>query len=232
MQRLRKSLDWRILCWWLAVLTVALLIKRHYSIAGAAELDWMLRPLALLLEWTSGHAFHQDALHEWVSPAADVRLVKACAGINFMLMSLLAWAWVFRPVSAVSGSPVVWVVRLMVLLGTVTAAAWITSLLANSLRILIAMQLPEQDAGMHRLIGMLVYVPLLSLQLLADGRGNLRLALSGPVLLYTLLMVIVPMLTGNALRSPALFIEHLLMLAAMAAVMLGLGAVKGSEDLK
>jgi len=234
MQSPREWLDWRMLCWWLAVLTVALLIKRHYSIASAADLDWMLRPLALLLEWASGHAFQQDALHEWVSPGADVRLVKACAGINFLLMSLLAWAWVFRPSPRANGNPAVWIAGYSALLCTVAASAWITSLLANSLRILVAMHLPEQDSGMHRIIGLLVYVPLLSLQLLAGDRKNWKRALAGPVLLYFLLMALVPLLTGNALRSPVLFIEHLFTLAAMAALMLGLyltweKAVKGSH---
>ena len=97
MRCLRKRPDGKTLAWWLTALAVALAIKHHYSVASAADLQWMLRPLSQLLEWISGHPFHRDGLHEWVSESADIRLVKACAGINFLLMSLLAWAWVFRP---------------------------------------------------------------------------------------------------------------------------------------
>ncbi len=218
MQRRLSVPDWRSLSWWLAVLGIALTIKHHYSIATAADLDWMLRPLSLLLEWLSGHSFHRDQLQEWVSVSADVRLVKACAGINFMLMSLLAWAWVFRPCH---GNPDVstWIGGRILLLLAVLVAAWSSSLLANSLRILITMNLPDPGTQVHRLIGLTVYVPLLSLQLLG-GRGNWQAALLGPVILYSLVMALVPLLTSNALKNPALFFDHLLNIGGMAAAMI------------
>jgi exosortase K len=216
---LRKRRDGKTLAWWLAVLAVALAIKHHYSVASAADLQWMLRPLSLLLEWISGHAFHRDSLHEWVSESADIRLVKACAGINFLLMSLLAWAWVFRPDRGDDvGVPTRVAGRILLLLAVIVAA-WTTALLANSLRILVAMNLPGHGAGLHRLIGMLIYVPLLSLQLHLGDRDNWRAALAGPVILYLVLMAVVPVLTGNAFNSPGRFIEHLLYLAVMTTIM-------------
>jgi len=222
MRHLRKFRDWRSLCWWLAVLGVVVAIKHHYSIATAADLQWMLRPLSLLLEWISGHPFHRDALHEWVSTSADVRLVKACAGINFLLMSALAWAWVVRPDRAESVDLPTWIAGRLLLLCAVFVAAWSTSLLANSLRILFAMNLSGHDAHVHRLIGMLTYVPLLSLQLHLGDRKSWRVALAGPVLLYLGLMALVPLLTGNAFRDPALFAAHLLHLSVMVVVTLGI----------
>jgi exosortase K len=227
---LRKRLDWKTLAWWLTVLGVALAIKHHYSIASAADLEWMLRPLSLLLEWISGHPFHRDSLHEWVSESADIRLVKACAGINFLLMSLLAWAWVFRPDHREDVDVPTWVAGRILLLSAVIIAAWTTGLLANSLRILVAMKLPGQDAGLHRLIGMLIYVPLLSLQLHLGDQGNWKAALAGPVILYLLLMAVVPVLTGNAFNSPGQFIEHLLYLAAMMTIMGGLYVRKWGQQ--
>lgn len=219
MRHLSKIRDWRVVAWWLAVLSVALVVKQHYSIASAVDLDWMLRPLSLLLEWSSGHVFYLDSRHEWVSVSADVRLVKACAGINFMLMSLLAWAWVFRPVPGKNADTQSWIAGQILLLSALLVAAWSTSLLANSLRILVAMHLPDLGVGVHRIIGMTIYVPLLSLQLLLTDRRNWKAALAGPVLLYFLLMALVPILTGNALRNPDLFTEHLLYLSAMTALM-------------
>jgi exosortase K len=219
---LRKRLDGKTLAWWLTALAVALAIKHHYSVASAADLQWMLRPLSQLLEWISGHPFHRDGLHEWVSESADIRLVKACAGINFLLMSLLAWAWVFRPDHREAAHLQTWVAGRILLLFALIMAAWTTALLANSLRILVAMNLPGHGAGLHRLIGMLIYVPLLSLQLHLGDRGNWKAAFAGPVILYLLLMAVVPVLTGNAFNSPGVFIEHLLYLAAMVTVMGGL----------
>jgi hypothetical protein len=111
----------------------------------------------------------------------------------------------------------------------VVIIAWATSLLANSLRILVAMQLSGHGAGPHRLIGLLIYVPLLSLQLRLGDRGTWKAALAGPVILYLLLMAVVPVLTGNAFDHPGQFIEHLLYLAAMGAVMGGLYVRQGSQ---
>ena len=222
MPSLHKRPDWKVLAWWLAVLGVALAIKYHYSIATAADLDWMLRPLSLLLEWSSGHPFHRNSLDEWVSESADVRLVKACAGINFLLMSLMAWAWVFRPDRREDADVPTWLAGQILLVFAVIVAAWTTSLLANTLRILVAMNLPAHGDGLHRLIGMLIYVPLLSLQLHLGDRGNWKAALAGPVILYLLLMALVPVLTGNAFNNPGQFVEHLLYLFAMAGVMGGI----------
>jgi len=226
----RESLLWQTLAWWLVVMAVVVALKHHYSIATAAELEWMFRPLSLVLEWFSGHAFHRDSNHEWVSESADVRLVKACAGVNFMLMSFMAYAWIFRPDRGADSDPWAWVAGRILLLCAAIVAAWTTCLLANSLRIIAAMAVNSHGAELHRLIGMAIYVPLLSLQLALGGRGDNRVALAGPALMYALLMVLVPLLTGNAFRYPALFMEHLLYVSMLIAVMCSLYYL--SQDLK
>lgn len=227
-----KTWRWPSLLWWLAVAVVALQLKHHYSTAAVADLEWMLRPLSLLLEWFTGHEFHRDSNYEWVSESADVRLVKACAGINFMLMSFMAYAWVARPDRCMSADPLPWIARQLLLLCAALIASWATCLLANSLRIIIAMTAIsrgwELDAigiaatELHRLIGMVVYVPLLSFQVMLGNRSNTRDVFAAPVLLYLLLMVVVPLLTGNALQHPALFGKHLLNVSVMIAVMCGI----------
>ena len=223
---------WQVFLWWLAVLAIVVLLKRHYSIATAADLEWMLRPLSLSLEWFSGHLFYRDSNYEWVSESADVRLVKACAGINFMLMSLMGYAWVFRPVPRADSDPLSWIVKRMLLLCAVITAAWTTCLLANSLRILVAMTVNFSAWGLdvigidaaqlHRLIVMGVYVPLLSMQMTLGNRSDTRDAFAGPALMYLLMMVVVPLVTGNALAHPTLFVEHLGYVSIMIAVMCGI----------
>lgn len=224
-----KTWHWQSLLWWLAVLAVVVVLKQHYSIATAADLEWMLRPLSLLLEWFSGHDFHRDSNYEWVSEGADVRLVKACAGINFMLMSFITYAWIVRPDLRGDMGPLSWFATQLLMLCAAMVASWTTSLLANSLRIIVAMTVNTNGWGLdaigvdavdlHRLIGMVIYVPLLSLQMMLGNSRNIRDVLGAPVLLYLLLMVVVPLLTGNALHHPALFIEHLLYVSGMVAVM-------------
>jgi exosortase K len=209
----------KVLVWWVAVMAVVVALKHHYSIATAAELEWVFRPLSLLLEWFSGHAFYRDSNHEWVSESANVRLVKACAGINFMLMSFMAYAWTFRPDRYETRELWSWMAGRIMLLCAAFVAAWATCLLANSLRIIVAMAVSSHDAGLHRLIGMVIYVPLLSLQLSLGDRRDHRISLAGPALLYVLLMVLIPLLTGNAFRHPALFLQHLLFVSTQVAVM-------------
>lgn len=226
----RKQL--RSLSWWLPVITLALLLKYHYSTATVAELQWMLQPLADVLGMLTGHEFHRDSSGVWVSIPADVRLVQACAGVNFMLMSLLNYAWVFRPDNREESTFWTWLGSQLLLLFAVVIAAWATALLANTLRIVTAMWLQSDDgflhaigiqgADIHRLIGLAIYLPLLSLQMLSGNRVSRRQILIIPTTLYLLLMVIVPLVTGNAMRQPELFIEHLLQLAAGMAFMYGL----------
>lgn len=219
---MREMLHWKILSWWLVVLGVVVALKHHYSIATAADLEWMFRPLSLLLEGFTGHPFHRDSNYEWVSESADVRLVKACAGINFTIMSFMAYAWILRPDRHSDRDLLSWMTGRILLLCAAIVAAWATGLLANSLRIIVAMALSSHGAEVHRLIGMLIYVPLLSLQLILGDRSDGRAALVGPILMYLLLMVAVPLLTGNAFQNPELFINHLLQLSIMIAVMCGI----------
>jgi exosortase K len=231
--RLRREVwHWPSLLWWLGVLVAVVQIKHHYSIATAAELEWMLRPLARLLEWFTGHEFHKDVQGEWVSETADVRLVKACAGVNFMLMSFMAYAWRARPDRG-GGADRLWSIaaRPLLLCGLIVAS-WATGLMANSLRIIAAMTVESRGwesgalgvtgAELHRMIGLVIFVPLLSLQMMLGERGNRREALAVPLLLYLLLLVVVPLATGNALERPAVFGRHLL---SMAVVMTALGGI-------
>ena len=228
----REAWSWQSLLWWLAVLAVAVQLKHHYSIATAAELEWMLRPLSQLLEWFTGHEFYRDNRAQWVSETADVRLVKGCAGINFMLMSFMAYAWVVRPQRCVVTGLLSWSVLRLLYLCAAIVAAWATGLIANSLRILVAMSVDSRGwqldaigigaAELHRLVGMGIYLPVLSLQILGSNRSTSRDAIAAAFLLYLLLMIVVPLLTGNALQHPALFLRHLLTVSVMMGVMWGI----------
>ena len=227
-----ETWHWRSLLWWLAVFAVVVQVKHHYSIATAADLEWMLRPLSQFLEWFTGYHFHSDDRSEWVSEAADVRLVKACAGINFMLMSFMTYAWIVRPDRRPGMPPRSLFAGQLLLLCVAMIAAWTSALLANSLRIMVAMSVESHGWGLdaiglgaaelHRLIGMAIYLPLLSLQMMLGNRSTGRDAVAAPLLLYLLLTVLVPLLTGNALQRPTLFIEHLMSLSAIMALMCGI----------
>ena len=228
--KISKDWYWQSL-WWLVVTAIAVFLKYYYSVAETDDLEWIFHPLAILLEFLTGYGFEHNHDGEWASYSANVRLVKACAGMNFMIMSFLIYSWVFRPddkadrLSNILGQ--------LLLLFAAIISAWLTCLIANSFRIVIAMYaVPEdisQNSGLplfgmsaeqlHRLIGMLVYIPFLSLQVALDHRlikkyRNVIFVI--PLFLYMLFTVLIPLLTGNALKTPDRFVEHMLSLFSMA----------------
>lgn len=203
------------LLWWLLAVGLAATLKWSFSVAAASELAWMLWPVSRLLRLVAGWHFEQSADDEWYSLDAGIVLVKACAGINFMIMSFLGWCWMFRPMGR-SKNPRFTVIEWPLLLGSVLVFAWATALVVNTLRILAIVRwqpvleewLPGDEA--HRLLGLLVYVAALNLQLLLfDRRGWWRTVLISCAL-YGLLMLAVPLLTGNAVANPVLYFEHVL----------------------
>jgi len=192
------------LLWWLAAALVACGLKRHYSVASAAELAWMLRPVAMLLQLITGYRFHASAAGEWQSETAGIVLVKGCAGINFMILSFIGWCWLARPSRQAPLTLATVCIEWPVLLAASLLLAWAAALTINVLRILTAMSLgPLLNAWLgpeevHRLFGLAIYLPALALQLTAgerQNRGSAALVATGS---YVALMVVTPLLTGNA----------------------------------
>jgi exosortase K len=180
----------------------------------------MLQPLALLLRLLTGWHFQQTPVGDWASHDAGIVLVPACAGMNFMIMSFVGWCWLFRPqrpVQRTADAAVEW----PLLLAAALLLAWIAALFVNSLRVLaiVAWQpLLQQwlDASQaHRLIGLLTYLTALTAQLMLVGRRRwYQAALIGPSL-YVAMMLIVPLLTGNASMKTAAYREHALIVLAL-----------------
>ena len=216
------------LCWWSLALAVAWALKHHYSVATAAELGWMLRPVAGLVTLATGQPFSRGAGGEWVSADAGVVLVKACAGVNFLVMSFLGWCWLFAPEgahAAVAGSTAPawprprrvppWWLRLAAAL----ALAWGCALLTNAARIVAALAFGHAlgtalgPGAAHRLIGLVIYLPALGAQLWLAGGAARGRALMAAAVLYAALMLVTPLVTGNAWQAPARYAAHALMLA-------------------
>jgi exosortase K len=217
--------------WWLLAASIAAALKWHFSAAESAQLGWMLRPLALTLQWLTGWQFLQTPEGNWFSRDAGIELVKACAGINFMTMSFLGWSAILVPhtvrehVSELLGE---WLLRLAAAL----ALAWITAVLVNTLRVIAVvtwqptLQQWLAPAAAHRLIGLLIYLLALTLQLM---RGNPRRLASAAVVgasLYIAVMVLVPLLSGHAAAHGALYREHALLVVAIALPLLVAGVAQ------
>ncbi|MCK9608404.1 MAG: exosortase K [Methylomonas sp.] len=193
--------------YWLCAAILALTLKQFYSAASAAQLQWLLYPLVLLLEAFSDLDFELDANYLWQDKLHRISIVKSCAGMNFLIMSLLAYFWQWR------NKPFAMRLVLRVLL-----SAWLTALLANSARILLCIYCQEplafhtaiSAADSHRLIGIAGYFLCLWAQLSAFRCRNFRLVATTALPLYLTIAVLVPLVRAWVLGLATPDIHHLL----------------------
>lgn len=197
------------------VLLIAFFIKHWYSQAALTQMQWMMQPLAMMLDQFTSGSFEVDAQGQWYNSTWNVILVKACSGLNFFLASFMVLAIAFK---ARVKTPTV--AKLIACIGVAVLLAWPVTLLANTARILTAMYFinhPElvqwtslNDEQIHRLVGLVVYFPLLVCQLYMVRAFSLVTSYAVSALVIVLLLVIVPLLTGNAFMQVGVFIEHVL----------------------
>jgi exosortase K len=205
------------LLWWSLALGIAATLKWYYSVAAVTRLGWMLEPITLLLRLLTGWHFRANAEGEWQSFDAGIVLVKACAGINFMIMSLLGWCWLICPRERILKRTALLIEWPLLLIGALVFA-WLTALIVNTLRIIAVVHLQPSlehwlaPAAAHRLLGLMIYLPALSAQLLLSEWRRRDRALLVVCAIYAGVMLMVPLLTGNALSNPALYGEHALLL--------------------
>jgi exosortase K len=226
----------RQVCWWGMVLGAAFVLKYHYSVASASELQWILAPLPLMTQIFSAMSFTLNDAGEWVNAGYNVVIAKSCAGVNFMILSLLVCAGRFYPVSR----------RYNVFvscLGFITLCllvAWSITVMVNTLRILIAIQLYIHEVNVfglspgqiHRLAGILIFLPALWLQLKVASR--LKVFTAGMVAtgLYLSFVIGVPLVTGNYKLNPDMFIEQTwFIVASTVVIFLVLLVIKGINKL-
>lgn len=166
-------------------------VKQFYSVATAAQLQWQLYPLVLALELCSDLHFQATDDFAWRDALHGVDIVKSCAGINFLLISLLGYLWLWR--DKPSG------LRLTV---RALLCAWFTALGANTLRILLSIGCQANLAGYaglsddesHRGIGVAVYFVCLWLQLSGFHWQQARRMAVAALLIYLSVALLLPLL--------------------------------------
>jgi exosortase K len=145
----------------LAVLAM-LLLKRHYSLATATQLDWILAPTAKLVSWfTSAHLVTEFGVGH-VDFAKGIIVAPACAGVNFMIMAFGLTAFYGLHHIRRLPSQLIW-------LPLALAAAYGFTLMVNAIRIALSMTLYNANiytdwftvARVHRLAGVALYFAVL-----------------------------------------------------------------------
>lgn len=166
---------------WLVIFGLVLALKQFYSAAHAAQLQWMLYPLVLMLELFSDMHFQLTPDYIWLDDEHRISIVKGCAGINFLIISLLSYLWLrHRQVLSVRT------------LLRAFLSAWLSALCANTLRVLLCVygQNGLADAAdisqdeSHRAIGIAVYFLCLWVQLSASELQSFRQKAATALILY------------------------------------------------
>ncbi len=193
------------------VLLCALALKFYYSNATANELLWILAPTTALVELLSGRSFAFESCTGYMS--SDHRFVIAvpCAGVNFLMTAFLMlglrrlWrarfqtvGWTFLPITA--------------------ALAYVATLIANTTRICVALEMQRRAVDidwlsgnqLHRVEGIVVYFGFLLLLFMLTERieaAKTRTALLFPLGIYYATTLGIPLLNGSY-RQGMPFWEH------------------------
>ena len=158
-----------------AILGTAYTLKSFYSTATVNDLRWILAPTTFLVETITGQSFTFESHAGYMSSDHTFLIAASCSGVNFLMISFLVltlgklWrerkmSWTFVPLAAL--------------------AAYSTTLLANTVRIVIALWMHAsnfQIAGfdsdeLHRIEGIVVYFLFLLLLFIAGERlGSTRI---------------------------------------------------------
>jgi exosortase K len=214
------KVPWNRLAQVLVVLLIALGLKQYYSTASANQLRWILAPTTMLVSLVSGESFQFESYAGYVTSDHTFVVAAACAGVNFLITAFLMLSlrkmWVAQSTSVAKVS---WR-----FIPTAALVAYLTTLVANAVRITIALQLQRTPPGieglssgeLHRFEGIVVYFGFLLLLFVISERWRTQntsrlLSLSVfPLLIYYLTTLGIP-LANTAYRQKLVdgdFREH------------------------
>lgn len=206
---------------------LALALKYHYSRASAEELRWILAPTTWLTALFTSGEFTFRVGEGYLNRQQSVLVSPACAGINFLVVALVALMLGFGGRFASFRQKGLWCAASLVV-------AYLSTLLVNALRISLSVavaHLAVRITGLtfqsvHRLLGIFIYLAgllalCLTIQLWLSSRGRGQANGAAPLLAlgcYALMTLIVPLL-GGAAHNPQYW-SH----AAPVSVMVGVSA--------
>lgn len=181
----------------------ALALKQYYSTATANELRWILAPTTLLVELLSGRSFEFESYTGYMSSDHKFVIAVPCAGVNFLITAFVMLA--LRRLWNERFESVSWSV-----LPVSAAIAFVATVIANAVRIFIALEIQRgsfEVSGLtgnqlHRLEGIVVYFGFLMLLFIVTERRLLIF----PVIIYYVMTLGVPLINGA--YHQAKFWEH------------------------
>jgi exosortase K len=182
------------------VLLCALMVKLFYSTASPNELRWILAPTTATVELITRIPFAFESHAGYISSDRTFLIAGSCAGVNFLMTAFLMLSlrklWLRRHLGISWG-----------LIPAIAGIAYLATLVANTVRISVALWLQRTDVEigglssnqLHRLEGILVYFGFLLLlfavnegSFTGDSRALLRKFLF-PLLIYYATMLGIPL---------------------------------------
>lgn len=189
----------------LVALVLAWLLKLHYSEATPEALRWILAPTAGLASLLLQHELVFRAGEGYLSRELSILVSPACAGVNFLIVALLALALGFGHRFEGWAGRARW-------LGLSLLIAYAVTIVVNVLRIGLSVALAHTAArtlglsfqSVHRLLGVVVYLGALvalclTVQAWLGSRGassGRRVAPALALACYTGVTLVVPLLRG------------------------------------
>lgn len=204
----------------LSAIAISAGLKYYYSTATVNDLTFVLSPTAFLVELVTNETFRFESYAGYMNADHSFLIASSCSGINFLITSFLMLVLV--PLWRNRNMPAKWR-----LLPFALIAAYLATILANTVRVSVALLLHRMDADLiwinpeqlHRFEGIFVYFGfLLILFVLTEGSEkphkshvqNPSLAHRRfliPLVVYWAMTLAVPLANG-AYRQGAIFWEH------------------------
>ena len=209
--------------WRIAAVVVALAVivagKELYRDASANDLRWILAPTAQLVSWLTGHDFVYESGQGWINFDVMFVIAPACAGVNFALAAFLALT-----LGGLTGMTS-WQATAK-RLGMAAVLAYVATLVVNTIRIAIAVDMHRAD--LHRLEGIIVYLGglcgLYALARAIEGRRSKAFHwVAIPICAYVLITLVMPLANGAAQRDD--FVRHATSVLAACVVVLAIASL-------
>jgi exosortase K len=192
----------------------AFALKLHYSTASADQLRWILAPTTALVELVSGSSFEFESHAGYISRERGFLIANSCAGVNFLITAFLMLS--MRKLLGERSKEIPWG-----FIPTAAVIAYLTTLVANTARITIALLLRQSppETGwlnpdqLHRFEGVFIYFGFLLLLFVVSEKLSAEKATNPirgsffPLLVYYAMMLGIPLVNG-AHRQGTEFWRH------------------------
>lgn len=170
-------LNWTRTAQLFVVLICAYGLKSYYSTASPEQLRWILAPTTQLVELISRRNFGFEAHAGYLSSDRTFLIAGSCAGVNFLITSFLMLS-LRRLWNNSAQRPAVRFDWLLIPVAGLTA--YVATLVANTVRICVALQMRElrweidglNANQLHRFEGIFVYFGFLLLLFIVTDHGR------------------------------------------------------------